>query len=456
MSNIINDKNKYLLLMYTISIASFMVNLDTYIVNVSLPTIADSFGTDTSNISWVVLSYNLMVVSLLLVFGKLGDKLGLKKMFTLGFLVFTISSSLCGISTSLLMLVIARFLQGIGASILYALPQAMITKYIPQEKRGMAFGILASSAALGITLGAPVGGLITGVLNWRWIFFINLPVGCFAIYHLLKILPKDFYNYTSKKPFDYIGAVFSFFSALFLTFYINKMHTMPITSNIMATVLTLAIIFTILFWIRMKNYKFALLDISVFKNLSFDFANISMFLLSAFLAGTNFLMPFYLYKIKNLTVTQVGFVFILYSISYLITSLISGKLSSKIEPYKLCIFSMLISTLNIIFFIHNLVTESLLATEFFLIICGISFSFFITSNNHLVMSMAKTSNAGMIAGIHRMTGRLGMLFGVVGFEAIFSIFSYNSILAFQISYGFGALICLLALICSIPFFKTKT
>lgn len=117
---------------------------------------------------------------------------------------------------------------------------------------------------------------------------------------------------------------------------------------------------------------------------------------------------------------------------------------------------MLISTLNIIFFIHNLATESLLATEFFLIICGISFSFFITSNNHLVMSMAKTSNAGMIAGIHRMTGRLGMLFGVVGFEAIFSIFSYNSILAFQISYGFGALICLLALICSIPFFKTKT
>ena len=330
----------------------------------------------------------------------------------------------------------------------------MITKYIPQEKRGMAFGILASSAALGITLGAPVGGLITGALNWRWIFFINMPVGIFAIFHLLKILPKDFYNYTSKKPFDYIGAVFSFFSALFLTFYINKLHTMPITSKIMATVLVLAIVFTTLFWIRMKNYKFALLDINVFKNLSFDFANIAMFLLSAFLAGTNFLMPFYLYEIKKLTVTQVGFVFILYSVSYLITSLISGKLSSKIEPFKLCIFSMLVSTLNIIFFIYNSTSESLLTTELFLIVCGISFSFFITSNNNLVMSMAKTSNAGMIAGIHRMTGRLGMLFGVVGFEAVFSIFSHNSLLAFQISYVFGAIICILALICSIPFSKT--
>ena len=114
MTNLINDKNKYLLLMYTISIASFMVNLDTYIVNVSLPTIAESFKTDTSNISWVVLSYNLMVVSLLLIFGKLGDKIGLKKMFTFGFLVFTVSSILCGLSNSLLMLIFARFRQGIG------------------------------------------------------------------------------------------------------------------------------------------------------------------------------------------------------------------------------------------------------------------------------------------------------------------------------------------------------
>ena len=106
---------------------------------------------------------------------------------------------------------------------------------------------------------------------------------------------------------------------------------------------------------------------------------------------------------------QVGFVFILYSISYLITSLISSKLSSKIEPYKLCIFSMFVPVLNILLFIYTSSTASLLPTEIFLIVCGISFSFFITSNNNYVMSMSKTTNAGMIAGIHRMTGRLGML-----------------------------------------------
>lgn len=453
MNNITNNKINYMLLMWTISIASFMVNLDTFIVNVSLPTIAESFNTNTSNISWIVLSYNLMVVSLLLVFGKLGDKIGLKRMFTLGFLIFTISSILCGISNSLLMLIFSRFIQGIGASVLYALPQAMITKYIPQEKRGMAFGILASAAALGITLGAPIGGLITGVLSWRWIFFINMPVGIFAIFHLMKILPKDFYDFTSKKPFDYIGAIFSFLSALFLTFYINKIHTNSTNSAFMFVILILATIFTVAFWIRMKNYKFALIDIKVFKNISFDFANIAMFLLSAFLAGTNFLMPFYLYEIKHLSVANVGFVFILYSISYLITSLISGKISTKIKSYKTCIFSMLLSTINILFFVYTSTTTNLWQVELFLILCGVSFSLFITSNNNFVMSMAKASNAGMYAGIHRMTGRLGMLFGVVGFEAIFSIFSHNNLLAFQISYGVGAIICILALLFSIPVSK---
>lgn len=455
MTNIINDKHKYLILMYIISMASFIVNLDTYIVNVSLPVIAENFSTNTSGISWIVLSYNLMVVSLLLVFGKLGDKIGLKRLFVLGFGIFTVSSILCGLSNSLMMLIASRFLQGIGASILYALPQAMITKYIAKENRGMAFGILASAAALGITLGAPVGGLITGVLNWRWIFFVNLPVGILAIFYLLKILPNDFSDFTSKKPFDFVGACFSFFSALFLTLFINKLQLISIKSNFMIFVLVSALIFTVLFWIRMGTYKFALIDIKVFKNLSFDFANIAMFLLSAFLAGTNFLMPFYLYEILQLNVTSVGCVFVLYSISYLITSLISGRLSSKIEPYKLCIFSMFISVLNILYFIICSDNSGILQVALFLIFCGVSFSFFITSNNNLVMSMAKTSNAGMIAGIHRMTGRLGMLFGVVVFEAIFSVFSFNNLLAFKISYLVGAVTCLLALIFSIPFNKNN-
>ena len=450
MNKVINKKNKYIILMCMISIASLMVNLDTYIVNVSLPFIAKSFKTNTSNISWIVMSYNLMVVSLLLVFGKLGDKIGLKNLFTLGFGIFTVSSIFCGISKTLSILIISRFIQGIGASILYALPQAMITKYIPSEKRGMAFGILASSAALGITLGAPLGGLITGILNWRWIFFINLPIGILAIYQLWKILPKDFLDFSSKKPFDYLGAVFSFFSALFLTFYINKLSEMSIFSDLMLLFLVLIIFFTVGLWVRIKTCKFPLLDINLFKNLSFDMANIAMFLLSAFLAGTNFLMPFYLVEIKELNVIEIGFVFMIYSVSYMLTSLVSGYLSSKIKSWVLCVFSMLLAVINILIFLINAEASNITFTMIFLMVCGISFSFFITSNNNLVMAMAKKENAGMVAGCHRMVGRLGMLFGVAGFEAIFTLFSTNPLFGFKVSYLFGALICFIAMICSLP------
>ena len=191
--------NKYLILIYTISFASFMVNLDTYVVNVALPSITQTFKASTSDISWIVMSYNLMVVSLLLIFGKLGDTIGLKKLFNIGFIIFTSSSLMCGLSNSVLILVISRFTQGIGASILYALPQAMIAKYLPKEHRGTAFGVLASAAALGITLGAPVSGFITEFLSWRWIFFINVPVGILSVIFLNYSIYNSFFKKNPKK-----------------------------------------------------------------------------------------------------------------------------------------------------------------------------------------------------------------------------------------------------------------
>ncbi len=202
--------NKLSILIYTISFASLMVNLDTYVVNVALPSITESFGAVTSDISWIVMAYNLMVVSLLLIFGKLGDTIGLKKLFNVGFVIFSLSSLMCGLSNSVGFLIFSRFLQGIGASILYALPQAMIAKYLPKERRGMAFGILASAAALGITLGAPVSGFITEFLSWRWIFFINVPIGILSVLFLNYSASEKLFENKSQNKFNYIGGFLSF------------------------------------------------------------------------------------------------------------------------------------------------------------------------------------------------------------------------------------------------------
>ena len=442
--------NKYLILIYTIAMASFVVNLDTYVVNVSLPIMVTQFNTTTTAISWVALSYNLIVVSLLLTFGKLGDKVGLKRLFIIGFIVFSIGSLLCGIAYNLGLLIFSRFVQGIGASILYALPQAIIAKYIPKEQRGMAFGILASAAALGITLGAPVSGLISGLFSWRLIFFINIPIGIFSIIFLTYVLPKDIFSYTNKKPFDYIGAFLSFIFALSFTLYINQGNNFGWNSILMWGLLFVFVIFFSLFVVRINTFKFPLLNPKFFTNLNFDLANIAMLFLSILLSGTNFIMPFFLNGIKGLDVTYIGFVVMVYSISYMISSIISGKLSKLYQPKTISIIAMFIALCNIILFSCLLKFDSILPSLIFLVLCGVSFSFFITSNNNYVMSMSNKSNAGMVAGTHRMVGRFGMLLGVVFFEAILvNVNNIDKFISYYVTFLLSGVFALISLVCCV-------
>lgn len=445
----ISKVNKYLLLIYTISFASFMVNLDTYVVNVALPDILKDFNTNTSNISWIIMGYNLMVVSLLLVFGKLGDKIGVKKLFNIGFIIFTISSLLCGLSTCVLMLIISRMIQGIGASILYALPQAMIAKYVPEDKRRMAFGILASVAALGITLAAPLSGFISEYFSWRCIFFINIPIGILSILFLNYSLKNLFDKNSKFESFDYIGAILSFFIVFLITLYLNKFNVFGWNSTFGLCLLFIIGILLCRFIITELDTNKPLICLNTFKNINFVSANISMFLISAYLAAGNFLMPFYLTDIKNYSTVEIGFIFMIYSVSYLITSIISGKLSNKISLNFVCIFACLLSVLNTLFFIYSMNFVSQYVLIFFML-NGIAFSFFITSNNNLVMQMAKRGQEGIIAGIHRLTGRLGMLWGVAIFEAFYTLnLNFGINIAFKKAYVFGALICFIAMIFSL-------
>ena len=443
--------NKLLILIYTISFASLMVNLDTYVVNVALPSITESFGAVTSDISWVVMAYNLMVVSLLLIFGKLGDTIGLKKLFNIGFIIFSLSSLMCGLANSVGFLVFSRFLQGIGASILYALPQALIAKYLPKERRGMAFGILASAAALGITLGAPVSGFITEFLSWRWIFFINVPIGILSVLFLNYSASEKLFENKSHNKFDFLGGFLSFIFALFFTLLINKLNVFGIFSKESCIFIVIAVFALILFIIRALKIENPILNLQVFKNLNFDFANIAMFLVSAYLAATNFLIPFYLTKILNFSLVKIGFFFMLYSVSYMLTSLISGKLSNKISLRIVCAVSMFILSLNIVGLVTSMNEEyNILFLYPFFIISGITMSFFITSNNNLVMLMAKRGEEGMIAGTHRLIGRLGMLIGVAVFEALYTFsLRFGSLQAFEKCYLFAAIICFLASVFSL-------
>ena len=159
-----------------VCLGAFMATLDTSIVNIALPQIARDFHCSLVQISWVMLIYLLMNVSLLLTSGRLGDLLAPGKLFLLGLLIFTGASALCGFSPALAWMVAARALQGIGGSLMLGVAPKLIALTYSEGERGLALGLFSTAFATGISVGAPLGGIITTYLGWPFIFYINIPI----------------------------------------------------------------------------------------------------------------------------------------------------------------------------------------------------------------------------------------------------------------------------------------
>ncbi|MEQ8186436.1 MAG: MFS transporter [Candidatus Eremiobacterota bacterium] len=458
--NIIKAQKVSNLILFSISFASFMVNLDTYIVNISLPSITSSFNTTAGEVSWVALSYNLTVASLLIIFGKLGDKLGLKKVFLSGLSIFTISSLLCGLSPSLHCLIGARFLQGIGASILYAMTPAMVPKYLPENMRGPAFGTLATAAALGIIIGTPLGGLLTGYLSWHWIFYINILPGIAAIIVCNHIIPDDEKSWRKNtETFDFPGSFLSFFASLTFIYGLNMGHELGWTSFTIGGSFFIAVLSIIIFILWEYRTSDPLVELNLFKNSGFTWGNIAGFFASNFLSGHNFLMPFYLTLILKLSPQEAGIIYMVYSAIYMITGPLTGKFSTSENSAMLSTVSMIAGSISTFIFAFFISSKSFTSVIIYFISLGIVYGIFITANNNLVIGMAPEGKHGIVSGIFRMTGRLGMASGVCIFETIFSsgfdTNNYSSISSnflvngFYIAYMSGGLIFMLTAICSI-------
>lgn len=427
-STITTDPRTQRLILLSICFASFMVNLDTYIVNISLPGIAQYFNATPKEVSWVVLGYNLTVASLLIIMGRVGDRLGLKRVFLLGFGLFTISSVMCGIAPTMLVLILGRCIQGIGASMLYAMTPAMVPKFLPASMRGPAFGTLATAAALGITVGTPMGGIITGLSSWHWIFLINIPVGIMAILVSQKTIPEESRESlaTGERGFDIPGGLLSFICSLSLIFGISRGQFYGWTSPLI-TGCFIAAAFSLYGFIAWEGRaRHPLLDLSLFRDRAFTFGNSAGILAFAFLAGNNFIMPFYLILVKGLKAELAGSVFLIYSVLFMIVGPIAGKLSTRISPRILCTFAMVLGSLNAVVFSFVLDVPTLVPVIVYFVCMALSYGTFCTANNTVVMGMAPPGKQGVVAGTYRMGNRLGMACGVCFFEIVFSLALHSS------------------------------
>ena len=238
------EKNKWPILLIVV-MSTFMATLDSSIVNVALPQMARALDVDTAQIQLVVTSYLIVIVGIILIFGKLGDMLGKTRIFTFGIAMFTLGSLLCGIGSSFPVLIGARIIQAVGAAATMANNQGIITQVFPATERGKALGLTGTSVALGSLVGPGLGGIIVGAASWEYIFLINVPVGVVVLFFAIKLLPRSNKKVTDR--LDILGAALFMFSIVPLFVALGQVPSLGFTNPLILSAFVVSVLSFIAF-----------------------------------------------------------------------------------------------------------------------------------------------------------------------------------------------------------------
>ena len=293
MSSVITDPFRQKLLLSAVALGVVMDGIDGSIVNVALPTMAAYFDTDTGTIAWVIITYLLMMAGLLLVFGKLADRGFAKKLFLLGFAIFTISSFACGVSPSLDVLLAARVVQGLGAAMIAAVAPLLCIRYLPPEMLGTALGVIAATSSIGFAAGPAIGGILTQHFSWHWIFLVNIPIGVPGILFAARVIPGDAPE-GSRGSFDYPGAVTLFGAMVFGTVVLEEVAARGITDPLILACGMLCLLCTAVFVVRELTTPEPFLNIRIFTRWQFSSLILAYLMMNIIFMGILYLLPFYL------------------------------------------------------------------------------------------------------------------------------------------------------------------
>jgi EmrB/QacA subfamily drug resistance transporter len=262
-----------------VCVATFMLLLDITVVNVALPDIQRELGASLSSLQWVVDAYALTLATSLLGAGSLGDRLGRRRVFAIGFAVFTIASLLCGISTDPTMLNLARGLQGVGGGAMFATALALIAQEFEGRERANAIGIWGATVGGAVAIGPLIGGLLTEGLGWEWIFFVNVPIGVAA----LLLTASKLVNVTGSdpQPIDWPGLI-TFAGGLFLLIFALIRGNPEGWSSVQIVIPLIGalVLFSLFVAVELRREN-AMLDLTLFRKPSFTGVSVVAWALSA-------------------------------------------------------------------------------------------------------------------------------------------------------------------------------
>jgi EmrB/QacA subfamily drug resistance transporter len=410
-----------------VSLGTFMLLLDITIVNVALPDIQQALHSSFSDLQWIVDAYALTLAAFLLTAGSLADMYGRRLLYLIGLVVFTLASALCGFAVSTLMLQLSRALQGAGGAIMFAVSLALLADAFRGKDRGVAFGVWGAVTGLAVAIGPLLGGLLTTGLSWRWIFFVNAPIGIAAvIISVLKVAESRAPHAT--RP-DWAG--FSLFTVALssLVYGLIESNQRSFSNPLVLGCFAAAAVLLVAFVAVELRTSAPMFDLSLFRLPTFSGGSVAAFGLSASIFSMLLYLVLYIQDILGYSALATGVRLMVISGGILLTSTVAGRLTSRV-PIRLLIGPGLL-----IVGIGLLLMRGLNAGSSWthlipgMIVGGIGVGLVNPPLASTAVGVVPPQRAGMASGISSTFRQVGIATGIALLGALFSNQVRNDVLA---------------------------
>jgi len=411
-------------IMVSAILASAMAFIDGTALNVVLPALQQSLNAGAADLFWILNAYLLILAALILIGGSLGDKLGRKKVFMLGIFIFIIGSAACGLAPSVTLLVIFRIIQGVGGALMIPGSLSLISSSINPDERGKAIGTWSAITTV-VTMGGPIlGGALADAGLWRYIFFINIPIGVAALIFLaLKV--KESKDEESDQAIDYPGAISIAMGLAALTFGFLRIPATGFNWQVDAA-LALGVLLLTAFVIIEKKSKHPMMPLQLFSNLTFSGANLLTFFLYAGLGAGMLFLSLNMVQVQGYSQLQSGLTFLPFTILMITIARFAGALADKYGPRLLLITGPALAGtgLLILSFVKQTGGPGDYWTTFFpgVIVFGLGMSFTVAPLTASVMGSVADHFSGTASGVNNAITRIANVFANAIFGALAVLF----------------------------------
>ncbi len=391
------------------TIGALMAAIDSTIVVLALPQMMQRLHANLVEMVWVIMAYILISTVLLLTFGRIADMFGRTKLYNLGFVVFTLGSALCGISRSGTQLILSRVVQGSGAALMMVNSTAIITEAFPPNERGRALGINGITWAMGGIVGPLLGGLILSLASWRWIFYINVPIGIlgslWGFFALKELTPR-----TRGERFDGPGAATFSLSLVSLLFALTLGIELGFGSWPILAMFAFFAVMLAAFFLRERRAAAPVLDLALFVDRGFSFSVIAAMLQSLAMFAVNFLVVFYLQVVRGYDPLTAALLLIPLSAVSAVVGPLSGILSDRVGARIPATLGLVLQGASLLWFVAVLSpTTSYGAIALGLVLLGLGGGLFWAPNTSAAMNGAPRHRLGIASAALATLRQTGMV-----------------------------------------------